>query len=188
MPTKINSFIFSDDMIKDMKDLSKKSISTGREYGFNLCTNEKDEKYEEYEISVRPGQMCKGEKCSIEVAEFRCKDDEKTIGIFHTHPTSPNPSMSDLSLGYLVGMNCIGSSEGIKCFKRKKDFDALAFADIKNVQYKEEQTKFHHSRWKSKEISNAEYMRIYSEYKKEIDRVIKDHFEETKISDATKSR
>ena len=173
MTIKINSFIIPNNTIKQMEYMLDKSLFTGKEHGFNLCLN-KDK-------IIKPGKFCEGSKCSMDISEFTCEENQKTIGIYHTHRNMSNPSMSDLSTGYLVGMNCIGSPREIKCFRRKKDFDGKAFADIKIVQTKEEQTKLDHSRWKNKEISIIEYSNIYSEYKKEVDRIIKDHFEEIKL-------
>lgn len=173
MAIKLNSFTLPDNTIKEMERTLGKALATGNEHGFNLCI--RDDKI------IKPGNVCKGEKCSMDISGFMCKKNEKNVGVFHTHDKSSTPSMSDLSVGYLVGMNCIGSPKEIRCFSRKKDFDALAYADIKKVGSKEEQTKFYHSRWKNNEISTREYTKIYSEYKKEVDRIIKDHFEETKI-------
>ncbi len=173
MAIKLNSFTLPDNTIKEMEHTLGKALTTGNEHGFNLCISS--------DKIIKPGNVCKGEKCSMDISGFMCNKNEINIGVFHTHGKSSTPSMSDLSVGYLVGMNCIGSPKEIICFSRKKDIDALAYADIKNVEGKEEQTKFHHSRWKNKEISTREYTKIYSEYKKEVDRIIHDHFEETKI-------
>lgn len=176
---KLNSFTLPDNVIEKMRHLSYKALITGKEHGFNLCIKEQLKLSNDNDKIIRSGKECEGEKCSMEIAKFTCSENERTIGIFHTHKTSSHPSMSDLSVGYLVGINCIGSFKGIKCFKRKKDFDALTFADIKNVKYVEEQTKHHHSRWKNKEINDREYSNIYSKYKKEVNRIITNHFKET---------
>lgn len=171
---KLNSFSLPNSTIKEMEHTLDKALTTGNEHGFNLCVSE-DKKI------IKPGNECEGEKCSMDTSEFTCKENKKNVGIYHTHEKSSTPSMSDLSIGYLVGMNCIGSPKEIKCFSRKKDFDALAYADIKSAQYIEEQTKYHHSRWKNKEISTREYTKLHNEYRKEADRIINDHFEETQI-------
>ena len=160
--------------IDKMIDTIGKAHISGREHGFNLCIDEKDN-------IIKPGDVCKGEACAIETSEFKCKGNERNIGIFHTHIEKSYPSMSDLSVGYLVGMNCIGSNEEIKCFARKNDFDALAFADIKNVKYKEEQTVGDHSRWRHKEIGDRKYRSIYSKYEKEVDRIIDKYFNTIKV-------
>ena len=161
-------------VIDKMRDTIDKAHISGKEHGFNLCIDDKDN-------IIKPGDMCKGKECSIETAEFRCKENEKSIGIFHTHRKESYPSMSDLSMGYITGMNCIGSFEEIKCFARKNDLDALAFADIKNVEHKEKQTADHYSRWRHKEISDREYRNIYSKYKKEVDRIIDNYFNTIKV-------
>lgn len=174
MPIKLNSFVLPDSTINEMENLSRKAHIAQNERGFNLCIDENNK-------IIRPGEVCEGEKCSMEISEFRCNKNEKIVGIFHTHRKSSNPSMPDLAVGYLVGTNCIGSPEDIKCFTRKKDFDAIAYADIKNVESKEEEVKFHYSRYKNREMSTKEYTPIYSEYKKEVDRIINNYFKETKI-------
>lgn len=195
MTIKLNSYILPDSTIKKMEDILGKALTTGNEHGFNLCVKKqlkllkKQLKLSKKQLKlssedkkiIKHGNVCEGEECSMDSSKFTCKENERTIGIFHTHKKLSDPSMSDLSVGYLVGMNCIGSPKDIKCFSRKKDFDALVFADIKIVQSKEEQVKLYHSRWKNKEINTKEYTKIYSEYKKEVDRIINDHFEETKI-------
>lgn len=174
MATKLNSFTIPDSTIREMEHLSDKSFITGNEHGFNLCTDK-------YGI-IKPGDVCEGEKCSVDTSKFTCKENDRNIGIFHTHDKSSYPSMSDLSVGYLIGINCIGSPREIKCYSRKKNFDAIAHADIKSIEHKEDVTSLQHSKWKNKEISTREYTKIYNEYKKEIDRIINNYFEETKIN------
>ena len=174
MTTKLNSFTIADDTIRAMEHLSGLTFVTRSEHGFNLCLDRDN--------IIRPGNVCKGEKCSIDVSEFNCKENERTVGIFHTHDEQSNPSMSDLSVGYLVGISCIGNPKDIKCYSRKKDIDGIVYADIKNVKYKEDQISLQHSKWKNKEISNREYTKIYNKYKKEADRIINSYFKEQKIN------
>ena len=176
IPIKVsnNTYNLPSIAIDKMIDVINKAHISGKEHGFNLCINSKDN-------IIKPGDTCKGDACAIETAEFRCKDNERNIGVFHTHSERSYPSISDLSVGYMVGINCIGSFEEIKCFTRKDDFDALAFADIKNAKYKEEQTIEHHSRWRRKEISNREYQGIYSKYEKDVDRIVDKYFNTVKV-------
>jgi hypothetical protein len=173
MVTKLNSFTIPDGTIREMEHLSDLTFVTGNEHGFNLCIDK--------DRIVKPGNICEGENCSMNISGLTCKENEKNIGIFHTHDKSSYPSMSDLSVGYLVGINCIGSPKEIKCYSRKKDIDAIEYADIKNVKHKEDLANLQHSKWKNKEISAREYTNIYNAYKKEVDRIIKDYFKETKL-------
>ncbi len=125
-----NQFLYSTRQ-NDMIDTIGKSIRSKTEHGFKLCLDKKDN-------NIIPGKLCKGRKCYIETAEFECKENEKPVGIFHTHQKTLNPSSSDLSVGYLNDMNCIGSFEGIRCFKRKReDFDALEYAEIRLAENRE---------------------------------------------------
>lgn len=170
MTTKINSFYLSEKTKNEMIDVIGRSIKSNIEYGFKLCLDKKDN-------NIIPGKLCKGEKCSIESAEFECKENEKSIGIFHTHQKSLIPSVSDLSVGYLNTMNCIGSYEGIRCFKRKKeDMDALEYADIRLAENKENFMKIEHNKWMTKKITDKEYKTEYEKYKKEIDKLVNSYF------------
>lgn len=173
MATKLNSFTVPDDTIRKMLRMSDLTFVTGNEHGFNLCVDR--------DRIVKPGNICEGEKCSMDISEFTCKDNERNIGIFHTHDKLSYPSMSDLSAGYLVGTNCIGSPKEIICYGRKKDFDAVTYADIKRTKHEEDLTILQYSRWKNKEISTREYTNVYNATRKEVDRIIKDYFKETKI-------
>ena len=107
MTTKINSYILPDKTKNEMIDTISRSIKSKTEHGFKLCLDKKDN-------NIRPGKLCKGRKCYIETAEFECKENEKPVGMFHTHQKTLNPSASDLSVGYLNDMSCIGSFEGIR--------------------------------------------------------------------------
>lgn len=173
MATKLNSFTIPDSTIREMEHLSGRTFITGNEHGFNLCIDK--------DRIIKSGNECEGEKCSMDISEFTCKEDERNVGIFHTHDKSSFPSMADLLVGYFVGINCIGSPEDVKCYSRKKDFNAMAHADIKHVKHEEDLTIFQHSKWKNKEISDREYTKIYNLYKKEADRIINNYFKETKI-------
>lgn len=157
---KINSFNLPDKTKVEMIDAIGISIRTKLEHGFNLCLDK--------ENNIRPGKLCKGKKCSMETAEFECKEDEKTIGTFHTHKTSPDPSVRDLAVGYLGGMICIGNYRGIKCYKRKKEnHDALEYAEIRLRERGEQFIKSELDRYMAKKIA-------YKEYKEEVEKYIKD--------------
>ena len=173
MVAKLNSFTVPDSTIREMERMSGMTFVTGNEHGFNLCVDR--------DRNVKPGNICEGEKCSMDISEFTCKENERNIGIFHTHDKLSYPSMSDLSAGYLVGINCIGSPKEIICYSRKRDFDAVSYADIKRVKHEEDLTILQHSRWKNKEISTREYTNIYNVNRKEVDRIINNYFKQVKI-------
>lgn len=169
MATKINSYILPDKTKSDMIDTISRSIRSKLEHGFNLCLDKDN--------NIRPGKLCKGKKCSMETAEFECKEDEKTIGAFHTHQTSPDPSVRDLAVGYLGGMTCIGNYQGIKCYKRKKeDHDVLEYADIRLTENREHFIKWELDRLEAKEISNKEFKEEVEKYRKEINRLVDSYF------------
>lgn len=162
MTTKINSYILPDKTKNDMIDTVSRSIISKTEYGFKLCLDKKDN-------NIRPGKLCKGRRCHIDSAEFESKDNEKPVGIFHTHQKTLNPSASDLSVGYLNDMNCIGSFEGIRCFKRKREnFDALEYAEIRLAE---------NMKWELDRLEVAkEYKEEVEKYRKEINRLVDSYF------------
>ncbi len=169
MTTKINSYNLLEETKKAMIYTIGTSIRSKLEHGFNLCLDKDN--------NIRPGKLCKGKKCSMETAEFECKEDEKTIGAFHTHQTSPDPSVRDLAVGYLGGMTCIGNYQGIKCYKRKKeDPDALEYADIRLIEDREHFIKWELDRLEAKEITNKEFKEEVEKYRKEVDRLTNSYF------------
>lgn len=170
MTTKINSYILSDRTKSEMIDTISRSIRSKTEHGFKLCLDKKDN-------NIRPGKLCKGKRCYIETAEFECKENEKPVGIFHTHQKTLDPSSSDLSVGYLNDMNCIGSFEGIRCLKRKReDFDALEYADIRLAENREHFMRWELDRLEAKEITYREYKEEVEKYRKEINRLVNSYF------------
>lgn len=169
MSTKINSYTLPTETKNEMINVIGISIRSRLEHGFNLCLDKDN--------NIRPGKLCKGKECSMKTAEFECKEDEKTIGTFHTHHTSPDPSIRDLALGYLGGMTCIGNYQGIKCYKRKKeDHDALEYADIRLKEDREQFIKFEHYKWLTKEISDKEYREEVIKYKREVSKLVNSYF------------
>lgn len=169
MLTKINSYILPDKTKKEMVDAISKTIRSKTEHGFKLCLNKDN--------NIRPGKLCKGRKCYIETAEFNCKENEKPVGVFHTHIKTLNPSVSDLAIGYSNDMNCIGNYEGIRCFKRKReDFDALEYAEIRLAENRENFMRWELDRLETKEITYKEYKEELEKYRKEINRLTNSYF------------
>lgn len=170
METKINSYILSDTTKNEMIDTISKSIRSKIEYGFKLCLNEKGG-------YIKSGKLCKGERCYIDTAKSECKENEKPVGIFHTHQKTLNPSSRDLSVGYLEGMNCIGSFEGIRCFKRKReDLDALEYAKIRLAENREMFLRWELDRLEAKEITRREYEEEVEKYRKEMNILTDSYF------------
>jgi len=169
MPTKINSYILPKETKYKMIDTIGISIRSKLEHGFNLCLDKDD--------NIRPGKLCKGKKCSMETYQFECKEDEKTVGAFHTHHTSPDPSIRDLAIGYLGGITCIGNYQGIKCYKRKKeDPDGLEYAEIRVAENKEHFLKMQLGLLHAKEITRKELEEDVTKYKKEVNRLVNSYF------------
>jgi hypothetical protein len=74
-------------------------------------------------------------------------------------------------------MNCIGSFEGIKCFKRKReDLDALEYADIRLAENREHFMQWETDRLKAKEITNKEFKEESEKYRKDVDRLVNSYF------------
>ncbi len=169
MSIKINSYTLPKETKNEMVDIIGMSIKSNIEHGFKLCLDKDN--------NIRQGKLCKGKECSIESTEFECKENEKPVGIFHTHQKSLNPSVRDLAVGYLNGMNCIGSFEGIKCFKRKReDLDALEYAEIRLIEDKEKFIKFERGRWLAKEITNKAFKEEVEKYRKDVDKLVNSYF------------
>lgn len=169
MVTKINSYILPDNTKNEMINVIGMSIRSKVEHGFNLCLDNDN--------NIKSGKLCKGGRCYMETAEFECKEDEKPIGTFHTHQASSDPSVRDLAVGYFGKMTCIGSYQDIKCYKRKKeDFDALEYAEIRLREDREKFIKLEHDRWLAREITDKEYREEVEKYKKEVNRLVNSYF------------
>jgi len=178
MSTKINSYNLLEETKRTMIDTIGKSIRSKTEHGFKLCLDKKDN-------NIKPGKLCKGRKCYIETTEFECKENEKPVGVFHTHIKTLNPSVSDLAVGYSNDMNCIGNYEGIRCFKRKReDFDALEYAEIRLAENKENFMRWELDRLEAKEITYKEYKEEEEKYRKEIDGLVNSYFRVINITKA----
>lgn len=115
MPKQINSFILSDNLIKDMKDKIKITKKLKIELGFALCK-------EKNSNIIAKGSECTGNRCSIKSG--KCREDQIQLGDYHTHPrTAPTMSITDMVTGCSEQMECIGSARynNIICFFRKTD-------------------------------------------------------------------
>lgn len=108
--------ILSDFGLDKIKEIILKSEKENREYGFNFCENKE----------ITSTDICVGDECSI--IKPGCKENQKNIGSFHTHPKSESirgggsPSDNDLFRSYADkrDFTCIGITEKnnqkIKCY------------------------------------------------------------------------
>lgn len=116
MVTKLNSFILKGETINLMKDLLERTSKTGLEHGFDMCSNQKTQK-------ITGRNTCIGTNYEVSTKE-ECRRKEIYEGVYHTHPIpfGSEPSMNDLVLGLVRGINCIGAVKDntIKCYVKKK--------------------------------------------------------------------
>ena len=111
MPKKLNSSILPDDVIQKMNVSIEFSKSNNIEVGFNLCTENSNKQ-------LHDEAHCSGAECSVDIPKG-CNRGQQ-VGLFHTHPAgNSKPSIQDIANAYQIGANCIGSTEGIKCYLRK---------------------------------------------------------------------
>jgi len=113
MSRQANSFIFPDNIIKEMKNKIKETRKKKIELGFSLCI-EKDSNI------VVKGSECMGTQCSIKVG--KCKEEQKYIGNYHTHPRGPaSLSIADMVTGCSEDIECVGAARfnNMRCFIRK---------------------------------------------------------------------
>lgn len=141
-----------------MKESVDKSRKKDVEIGFNLC-EENDQLHDE--------KNCIGEQCSVDVPKG-CFNG-KHVGLFHTHSrTSSEPSIMDIANAYLIGMNCIGSTEerSIKCYIRKdKDYVIEGLEKIITAKIRFEDP-LHLSEFPEKDIENyKKWLKVRREIK-----------------------
>jgi len=95
----------------------KKTIETGKEHGFSLCSNHE----------IISGDMCEGDECCIPMtlANSCPESNRHVLGQFHTHPNCSTPygdimaSLRDLQLGLMHKLR--GESSGIVCVAEGKN-------------------------------------------------------------------
>ena len=143
MPVKLNNYILPDSIIQKMRDKVEYSRSDSVEAGFDFCTDNtknlhakniytrnrhtKDRHVKNHNVKnhqLHDENHCTGTQCMIETAKG-CKQGNY-VGGFHTHPNeSSNPSIQDIAIAYLNGIECIGGTDdkNIKCYIRN-DFVA----------------------------------------------------------------
>lgn len=110
MSIKLGKYSLPDKTINQMKTALLKSIQTGKELGFTLCANQKD--------NLLARNMCTGGDCHI-VVTTECSKHETYAGMYHTHPFGDsNASASDLNECGASHSICVGGREDnkIRCY------------------------------------------------------------------------
>lgn len=183
MQVNINSNILTENTIKNMEELIKKSKETGKEHGSVLC-QEKDKK----ELNI--GEECIGRACTVNIP-MTCKKDDIIKGDYHTHPTATAyPAILDLASSYFYGIGCIGSviDNKIKCYSRLNSQSLNTYNKIDNIhknveipvkeqnkKVKDSMIKYGHaSSEHRKEIKK--YNEMFEIWKKERDKILDEHF------------
>lgn len=126
MTTKIDSYILPNKVIEKMKEQIDKTMSTGTEHAFSLCSKTDN--------IIVDRKHCEGERCQMTM-EIGCEKDEELVGFYHTHPHSSDAQISpgDIKViceagkeknGEIVPIRliaCVGSPTGnkINCFIKK---------------------------------------------------------------------
>lgn len=117
MTKNINSFILPDDVIALMKEKQKQSVKKNKEFGFAMCARKTDNVIEAKNITERfPEEV---------FVETRCPGGYNNIGGFHTHPETERSSGTDLLISCNNIADCVGVSDKIKCYIRKRDIDPI---------------------------------------------------------------
>ncbi len=166
MSIKLNSFILPDNVIKKMKDDIGHSRIKNIEIGFNLCTENSNNKFSNNKLHDE--SYCVGEECSVDIPKG-CKQG-KHVGLFHTHPgTDSEPSIQDIANAYVIGINCIGSTKDndIKCYIRKdKDYHRESLETIITALVRYE-SPLHISEFPEEDIKNyRKWVSIRNDLKK----------------------
>jgi hypothetical protein len=113
MSTKLNSYTLPDETIDSMKYILSKSVQESSEFGFTLCSDQKN--------NLHARDICAGEACTVNI-EGKCDKEEKFAGTYHTHPASHSfASTGDLIHCGVVPNICIGGKEDnkMRCYTWK---------------------------------------------------------------------
>lgn len=123
MSKKLNSFILTEELAKEMKNKLREGFEKEIELEFSLCTSQNSN-------VLKVGEQCTGGECSISLPS-KCEGNDTYAGTYHTHPhESSRPSSQDIPIIYNRGFGCIGGieddEEEIKCYIRNvsKDIEA----------------------------------------------------------------
>jgi proteasome lid subunit RPN8/RPN11 len=103
MSIKLNGYNIPEKTINQMKTVMNMSKQINSELGFALCADHED--------NLQARNICTGKSCNIEI-ESKCKDKEKFVGTYHTHPTAPPiASANDLTKCGTTHNICIGGAD-----------------------------------------------------------------------------
>lgn len=113
-PVKLNSFIFSEELMEKMINSIILSNEINQEIGFVLCAKDN---------IVSDKFHCKGEKCSS-IKELECDPGEIPIGLFHVYPRVKSADIldQDIEIGYKYGISVGGGTTEIFFMVRKEDY------------------------------------------------------------------
>lgn len=169
---------FIQTMTKDkMIEFVDRARRTRSEHGFKLCLNGRNK-------NIVAGTPCKGKECNLDTTS-QCKDNEKPVGIFYTHPylhMQEHP-LEDLRNIRSNLISCIGTSEEIKCFKRKKeDFDLSEHDEIiRLIENQKNLVELESKRLYTNKIILKTYHETEEKSKKEMNRLINSYFDVVSI-------
>ena len=147
-----------DFIVEKMREQLKKTHTTNKEYGFNICLGE-----QKFVLSIE--NECGGEDCGIRLRRECTIPDTKLIGSYHTRHDAP-ANMSTLDIYNMCQGNyvvqCIGTTidNSIKCYVQKKginidecirDIDISKYDSLMNEK---------HVLWASKESTDPNLFKL----------------------------
>jgi hypothetical protein len=124
-PLKINSFIFSKELMGKMINSIILSNEINEEIGFVLCAKD--------DIVVDKFH-CKGEKCSS-IGELECESGEIPIGFFHVYPRVKSSDIldQDIEIGYKYGLIIGGGTDEIFFMVRNEDYRDNVYQEMLKI-------------------------------------------------------
>lgn len=120
---------FDKKTIENMKRLTTESKLDGIEHGGILCRDFDNTKTS---VKITLESECVGNNCSIKYPSNECKDGNKRLGTFHTHPHKDEFGLSfkdtqtfrkGLSLISCVGLGKAEDHRNVMCYTRQRVFD-----------------------------------------------------------------
>lgn len=114
METKLNGYILREKLKEKMRDTLRKTQQSKVELGFSLCSKSDN--------IIRARGYYIGSRDEIEIDPRACKEDEKYLGAYHTHPRDDSrASARDLRFCGLAKMICTGGNfdSKIRCYTWK---------------------------------------------------------------------
>ncbi len=124
-PVKINSFIFSEELMEKMISTIILSNDINQEIGFILCAKD-NIIYDKFH--------CRSEKCSS-IRELECNSGEVPIGFFHVYPRVKLSDIldQDTEIGYKYGLVVGGGTTEIFFMVRKEDYRDEVYQEMLKI-------------------------------------------------------